>query len=188
MNLSKRSKKDDYLISLTQNQIDLITNGIEDGNTVLQDHIESLLKEHIIESKGKYRNSIDRISYTDLYQLQFEYKRISKDKELKNKININTVADYYLNLAKEYNRIAIKRKISRAELWNLVKKNILLKNFNNTKLRIYKYITRGEIIPSPKFVINEIEIFNDLPCYLSIIYLDEIINPDLKISYTRLVE
>ena len=77
-----------------------------------------------------------------------------------------------IELVKQFNKIAKKRKISRNNLCNIIKQNIIFKNLNKSQLRLYKYIFRGEIIPSPKFVHNSFKEHDDLPSYLALVYLD----------------
>ena len=89
-------------------------------------------------------------------------------------------------MAKQYNSIALKRKITRNELWNIIKKNNILKDQNISMQRLYKYIFRGEIIPSAKFVEKSLTTNDDLISYLSIIYLDEIIEPELEEAYKKI--
>ena len=59
-----------------------------------------------------------------------------------------------------------------------------MRDLNQTKLRIYKYIFRGEIIPSTNFVKKLLHNYDNLPCYLSIMYLDEEVSKELKNAYS----
>ena len=68
----------------------------------------------------------------------------------------------------------------------MIRKNIILKNYNKTDRRLYKSIFRGEIIPSPRFVYKTLQKNDDLPTYLSIIYLDEEITPELQEAYRKI--
>ena len=77
--------------------------------------------------------------------------------------------------------------ISRNKLWSIIKKDIIFKDYNKTILRFYKYIFRGEIIPTPKFVNNILTRNDDLPTYLGIIYLDKTISPKCKEAYEILI-
>ena len=123
-----------------------------------------------------------------LYSNQINYLLNSGNEANERNINKYVVANYYSELAKKFNKIALERRISRNELWKIVKKNILLKEYNNSNLRIYKYIFRGEIIPSPQFVKNTLKKNDDLPSYLSIVYLDETITSEFKEAYENIIE
>ena len=130
----------------------------------------------------------DVIVEKELYSTQINFLLNSDDETNERNINKYVVANYYFELAKKFNKIAIERKISRNKLWMLVKKNILIKEYNKTKLRIYKNIFRGQIIPSPKFIKKTFKKNGDLPSYLSIIYLDEVITPEFKEAYENIIE
>ncbi|MBW3041847.1 hypothetical protein [Prochlorococcus marinus] len=123
----------------------------------------------------------------DLQKTQVEYLLNTTSNITEKNIDKYKVANYYYFIAKLFNQIAEKRNINRNQLWQIVKNNILFKTFNKTTIRIYKYIFRGELIPSPEFVKNLLEKYDDLPTYLAIVYLDEEITPELNKSYELLL-
>ena len=130
----------------------------------------------------------DVVVEKNLYSTQINYLLNNGDEANERNINKYVVANYYFELAKKFNKIALERRISRNELWKIVKKNILIKEYNKTNLRIYKNIFRGQIIPSPQFVKSTLNKDDDLPSYLSIIYLDEEITPKFKEAYENIIE
>ena len=135
-----------------------------------------------------FLNEKDSITEEFLYEKQIKYILETKSTGIKKNINKYTVSNYYYQLAKRFNEIALERNISRNELWQIVKNNILIKNMQKTELRVYKYIFRGEIIPSPMYVYNALNKYDDLPSYLSIVYLDSIITPELKEAYNHITK
>tara|TARA_Y100000766_G_C18757386_1_gene531617 strand:- start:143 stop:670 length:528 start_codon:yes stop_codon:yes gene_type:complete len=152
----------------------------------IKHHLEKIISSEILKQKGILNNKKDVLIEKTLYNTQVNYLLDCSDDTHYKAINKYNIANYYFLLAKQYNRIALNRKISRNKLWNIIKKNIIIKDYNNTQQRLYKYIFRGEIIPSIKFVENSLNTNDDLISYLSIIYLDEIITPELGEAYQKL--
>ena len=145
-----------------------------------------MIFNHLLIENGIMNGKEDYLLDKDLNDTLIEYIFNTSSNCYGEAINKYNVSNYYTELAKQFNNIAIKRAISRNNLWRLILKNIIFKNLNNTELRIYKYIFRGEIIPSPKYVYKTINKNEDLPSYLSIIYLDELISPKLEIAYEKI--
>ena len=171
---------------LTDDQKKLLTNENIDGKTNIQHHFEKIISNKILIEKGILDDKKDILVEKDLYNTQVNYLLNSRNESKERTINKYNVANYYFELAKLFNRIALERKISRNKLWHIIKKNIIVRDFNNTKLRFYKYIFRGELIPSPKYIEKTLTDNDDLPCYLSIIYLDESITPELDEAYANI--
>ena len=164
----------------------LLANERINGKKNIKHHLEKLICSEILIQKGILNNNKDYLIEKDLYNTQVNYLLDCRDDTHDKAINKYNIANYYFILAKEYNRIALNRKISRNKLWNIIKKNIIIRDYNITKQRIFKYIFRGEIIPSLKFVEHSLNTNNDLISYLSIIYLDETITPELGEAYQKL--
>ena len=173
---------------LTRYQKELLNNERIIGKTNIKNYLEKIIRNNILIEMGMIDKKKDVIVEKDLYSTQINFLLNSDDEANERNINKYVVATYYFELAKNFNKIALERKISRNKLWKIVKKNILIKEYNKTKLRIYKNIFRGQIIPSPQFVKNILKNNNDLPSFLSIIYLDEQIKPELKESYEKIIE
>ena len=171
------------LYRLTMDQKNLLLCESKNNKNKIKDYIEKIIFNHIVVEKGKYKNKTDILIKNDLYRNQVDYILSSDSRKSNDKINKYSIANYYYLLAKRFNDIAFSKRITRNELWKLVKINCIFKDQNETNLRIYKYIFRGEVIPSIKFVKKQIDKYDDLPCYMSIIYLDEVIVPELKESY-----
>ncbi len=150
--------------------------------------MKEVLRKHILIEKGSLLNEYDYLSKSDILVKQFHYILDTPDNSGNNRINKYNIANYYYYLACTFNEIAIKRKISRNQLWQLVKRNEFFKKIDKTSLRTYKYIFRGEVIPSPKFVKNSLLKYEELPTYIGIIYLDECIIPELKNAYNLLTQ
>ena len=172
---------------LTQNQKILLTDILTNKSNSYQQYIERIIFNHLLIEKGIVKEQKDNLIEKNLNEAFIQYILNTKSDNYDDNINKYSVGNYYIELAKQYNRIAIKRKISRNELWTIIKKNIIFKNSSKTKLRIYKYFLRGEIIPSPRYVYKILQKHEDLPSYLSIIYLDEEITPELKVAYKRII-
>ena len=158
------------------------------GRINIKDYIEKIIRNNVLIERGAIDKKQDVVIEKDLYSSQVNYLLNNAREENNKAISKYNVANYYFQLAKQFNRIAIERSISRNNLWNITKKNMIIKDQNITTQRLYKYIFRGEIIPSPEFVENSLNNNDDLISYLSIIYLDEIIKPELEESYRKLKE
>mgnify|MGYP001254566771 CR=1 FL=1 len=170
---------------LTQEQKKLLRLKPINGNNNTK-YIEKILFKHLLIENGIVDKKEDYLLEKDLNNTLIEYLLNNSSYSYGEAINKYNVSNYYTELAKQFNNIAIKRAISRNNLWEIIKKNIIFKNSNKTELRIYKYIFRGEIIPSPKYVYKTLNENEDLPSYLSIIYLDELISPELEIAYEKI--
>ena len=151
-----------------------------------QRHIERIIFKHLLIEKGIVNEQKDYLLEKNLNRTFIEYILNTNSENYNLHIDKYNLGYYYTELARNFNRIALKRSISRNELWKVVKQNILFKKYNRTELRIYKYILRGEIIPSPKFVYNKLKDNDDLPSYLCLVYLDEQISPELKEIYEKI--
>ncbi len=171
---------------LTRNQKELLKLKLTNENNSFKKYIKAIILSHIIIEKGIGNGKKDYLLEKDLINLLIEYLLNTNSDNDGEEINKYNVGKYYALLAKQFNKIAIKRKISRNNLWNRVKKNILFESGNKTELRLYKYIFRGEIIPSPQYVYKSLKEKEDLPSYISLIYLDEEISPELKEAYYKL--
>ena len=171
---------------LTSNQKHLLKGKIFSKKYNYTEYIKMIFKSHVIEAKGKYKDYKDCIVERDLYKKQIEYILKTTDEIDEDCINKFNIANYYFNLAKTFNNVANDRKLKRNELWEIVKKNIICTSFNKTELRIHKYMLRGDIIPSPKYVNKMLNNYDELPTYLSITYLDEIVPGELTYAYERL--
>ena len=147
--------------------------------------MEKIILKHLLIENGAVDGKEDYLLEKDIYNTVIEYTLNTSSDSYGEGINKYNVAFYYTELAKQFNLIAVKRKISRNNLWKMIKENIIFKNSNKTKLRIYKYIFRGEIIPSPRYVYKTLQNNDDLPTYLSIVYLDEGITPELNMAYKK---
>ena len=176
--------KESYI--LTQSQKKLLRFKLDKENNNLNEYIEEIIFKHLLIENGIADRKEDYLLEKDLNKTLIEYLLNNSSDSYGKTINKYTVSNYYSELAKQFNSIAIKKLISRNKLWRIIKKNIIFKNSNKTELRIYKYIFRGEIIPSPKYVYKIMNENEDLPSYLSIIYLDESISPQLKIAYEEI--
>ena len=151
----------------------------------LKEYIEKIIFNHLLIESGTFNRKEDYLLEKDINNTCIEYILNTSSDSYAEAINKFNVSYYYVELAKQFNKIAIKREISRNELWKIIKKNIIFRNSNNTELRIYKYIFRGEIIPSPRYVYKTLQKNDDLPTYLSIVYLDEAITPELNMAYKK---
>ena len=171
---------------MTHNQKKLLRLKLNKENNDLNEYIEKIIFNHLLIENGIVDRKEDYLLEKDLNNTLIEYILKNSSDNYGESINKYNVSNYYTELAKQFNNIAIKRAISRNNLWEIIKKNIIFKNSNKTELRIYKYIFRGEIIPSPKYVYKTINKNDDLPSYLSIIYLDELISPQLEIAYEKI--
>ncbi len=171
---------------MTRYQKYLLNNEQIYGKENLKNHLEKIIRNKILIEIGFIDKKKDVLIEESLNYTQINYLLNSRDESHKKNINKYNVANYYFQLAKEFNRIALARNISRNELWKIINKNIIIKEYNNTKQRFYKFIFRGEIIPSTKFVENTLINNEDLPSYLSIIYLDEKVTAELEEAYQKL--
>ena len=173
---------------LTYEHNELLKNERIYGKTNIKQHLEKIIRNEILIEKGFIGNKKDILKEKDLHKIQVKYLLDCRNESDKKKINKYNVANYYFNLAETFNRIAIHRKISRNELWKMIKKNTIIKDYNKTQKRIYKYIFRGELIPSPKTVERNLKDKDDLTSYLCIIYLNDNISYKLKEAYSLLIE
>ena len=171
---------------LTQKQKILLRLKLIEGNNNLKEYIEKIMFNHLLIEKGSVNEQQDYLIEKNLNNTFIEYILSTNSESYDSEINKYKVGNYYTQLARHFNRIAVQRKISRNNLWKMVKENIIFKHSNKTELRLYKYIFRGEIIPSPRYVLKILQRNEDLPTYLSIIYLDEEITPELKEAYENL--
>mgnify|MGYP001196377998 CR=1 FL=1 len=179
-------KSTGFKYRLNDDQKKLLVNEKINGKTNIKHHLEKIIYSEILIEKGILNDKKDVLTEKDLYNNQVKYLLDNRDDTQDKAINKYNIANFYFLLAKQYNSIALKRKISRNELWNIIKKNIILKNHNMSTQRLYKYIFLGEIIPSAKFVEKSLTTNDDLISYLSIIYLDEIIEPELEEAYKKI--
>ena len=171
---------------MTHNQKKLLKSKLNKENSNHNEYIEEIIFNHLLIENGTIDKKEDYLLEKDLNYTHIEYTLNTSSDSYGEAIDKYNVSNYYTELARHFNRIAIKREITRNELWKSITKNIIFKNSNKTELRLYKYIFRGEIIPSPRYVYKTIKIREDLPSYLSIIYLDESISPELEIAYNRI--
>ena len=171
---------------LTQNQKNLLKIKLTNESNSYQKYIEKIIFNHLLIEKGFVNEQKDDLVNKILNNTFTEYILKTKSESYDDNINKYSVGNYYMELAKRFNTIARKREITRNKLWKITKENIIFKNFNNTNLRLYKFIFRGEIIPSPRYVFKTFEKHEELPTYLSIIYLDEEITPELKKAYENI--
>ena len=170
---------------LTHNQKKLLRLKLDKDNGNLNEFIEKIVFNHLLIESGTFNRKEDYLLEKDINNTCIQYILNTNSDSYAEAINKFYVSNYYVELAKQFNKIAIKRKIYRNDLWKIIKKNIIFKNSNNTELRIYKYIFRGEIIPSPRYVYQTLQRSDDLPTYLSIVYLDEAITPELNMAYKK---
>ena len=154
---------------------------------VIKNHLEKTIRNKILIEKGILDNKKDILIEKDLIKTQVNYILSTKSKVYNKTICKYNLANYYYLLARRFNSIALQRKVSRNTLWLNVKENILFKSFSKTELRCYNLFLRGEIIPCPRLVVNVINKYEELPTYMSIIYLDEHISPELNDAYKKLV-
>ena len=152
----------------------------------LKEYIEKIIFNHLLIENGNLDGKKDYLLEKDINNTYIEYILNTSLHSYGDSLNKYNVAYYYAEIAKMFNKIAIKRKISRNELWKIIRENIIFKNCNKTEHRIYKNIFRGEIIPSPGYVYKTLQNNEDLPTYLSIIYLDEVITPELEEAYRKI--
>ena len=171
---------------LNDAQKKLLRNEKITGKTNIKNHFEKIICSQILIEKGILNHKKDILIEKNLYNTQVNYLLDNRDDRIDKVINKYDIAHYYFLLAKQYNWIALKRKISRNALWNLVRQNIIIKGQKKSYQRLYKYIFRGEIIPSSKFLVKTLANNDDLPSYLSIIYLDEAIIPELEQAYKKI--
>ncbi|ABM75438.1 Hypothetical protein NATL1_08801 [Prochlorococcus marinus str. NATL1A] len=169
----------------THNQKKLLRLKLNKNNENLNEYMKKIIFNHLLIENGTVERKEDYLLDKDINNTFIEYI-LNTSSERFGELDKYNVSYYYTELAKRFNRIALKRKISRNNLWNMIKENIIFKKSNKTELRIYKYIFRGELIPSPRYVQKRLERDEDLPTYLSIIYLDEAITPKLDIAYKKL--
>tara|TARA_B100001250_G_scaffold408914_1_gene432201 strand:+ start:421 stop:984 length:564 start_codon:yes stop_codon:yes gene_type:complete len=160
---------------------ELIHKGID-----AKEYLIETLQNHILIEKGAYRNKQDYILEKNLYKKQIEYLLTNNSNKKISTISKYDVANYYFQLAKQFNKIAQNRDMSRNDLWKITKNNCILKGASKTYLRIYKYIFRGELIPSPNYVAKTLQKNSDLPSYLSIVYLGEMIDPNLNYAHEKI--
>ena len=151
-----------------------------------QKYIERIMLKHLLIEKGIVNEQKDNLTDKGLNETFVEYILSTNSESYDVNIDKYNVGNYYMELAKQYNKIAVKKKISRNDLWKMIRKNIILKNTSKTEHRLYKYIFRGEIIPSPRYVYKTLQKNDELPTYLSIIYLDEEITPELEKAYRKI--
>ena len=171
---------------MTHDQKKLLRLKLNKENNNINEYISRIIFKHLLIENGTVYKKEDYLLEKELNNTLIEYILSTNSNNYGEAINKYNVSYYYTELARQFNRIAIKRKLTRNELWDIIKKNIIFKNSNKTELRLYKYIFRGEIIPSPRYVHKTLEKNDDLPTYLSIIYLDEEIKPELKEAYENL--
>ena len=155
-------------------------------NINLKEYIEEIIFNHLLIENGTLDGKNDYLIEEDINNTFIEYILNTSSVSYGEALNKYNVSYYYVELAKRFNKIAIKRKINRNELWKVIRENILFRNSNKTDHRLYKYIFRGEIIPSPRYVYKTLQKNEDLPTYLSIIYLDEEITPELENAYRKI--
>ena len=155
-------------------------------NINLKEYIEEIIFNHLLIENGTLDGKNDYLIEEDINKTFIEYILNTSSVSYGEALNKYNVSYYYVELAKRFNKIAIKRKINRNELWKVIRENILFRNSNKTDHRLYKYIFRGEIIPSPRYVYKTLQKNEDLPTYLSIIYLDEEITPELENAYRKI--
>ena len=151
-----------------------------------QKYIERIMYKHLLIEKGIVNEQKDNLTAKNLNETFVHYILSTNSGSYDENINKYSVGNYYMELSKQYNKIAIKKNISRNDLWKMIRKNIILKNTSKTEHRLYKYIFRGEIIPSPRYVYKTLQKNDDLTTYLSIFYLDEAITPELNMAYKKL--
>tara|TARA_Y100000766_G_C18743840_1_gene525005 strand:- start:330 stop:899 length:570 start_codon:yes stop_codon:yes gene_type:complete len=186
MNVNKAGSYEKY--KLTNKQIKLLKNELRYDKAEIESFVEKVLSKHILFEKGKFKDMNDYIIEEDLQKIHIEYI-LNKNNSFKYKnIDKYNISNYYYNLAQEFNDIASKRKLNRKELWNNIKENLKLEKFNKSELRLYKYIFRGEVVSSPKYVYNSFQRFGDLRCYRTIIKIVETQNKKLTNSYKKLYE
>ncbi len=171
---------------LTEYQKNLLRLKVDNENNNLKKYIEQIIFNHLLVEKGFVNRKEDYLLESDINKTLIEYTLNTSSDSYGETLNKYNVSNYYAQLAKQFNRIAIKRKIYRNKLWKIIKNNIIFKNSNKTELRLYKHIFRGEIIPSPRYVYRIMNENDDLPSYLSLIYLDEKISPELEIAYDKI--
>ena len=152
----------------------------------LKEYIEEIIFNHLLIENGNVNEQQDHLIEKNLNNTFIEYILSTNSESKDSKINKYHVGNYYTELARQFNRIAVQRKISRNNLWKMIKENIIFKNSNKTELRLYKYIFRGEIIPSPRYVYKTLLKHEYLPSYISIAYLGEVIEPELKSAYEKI--
>lgn len=181
-------KKKSHAYKLTNYQKKLIDRDQINKNNSLTDYINRIIYNHILIEKGYINDRNDDLLEKDLYNNQINYILNSKLEEIEKNENIYkyNIANYYYQLAKQFNKIAKERKITRNELWKIVRNSIQFKDSNQTELRIYKLIFRGELIPSPKYVFKKLHGNDELPSYKSIIFLNRTISSELKKAYESL--
>ena len=171
---------------LTHKQKSLIKIKLTNESNSYQKYIEKIIFNHLLIEKGIVNDEKDYLKEKELDKTFISYILNTNSDTYGNEINKYSVGNYYMELAKQFNSIALKRKISRNELWKIINKNIIFKNYNKTEHRLYKYIFRGELIPSPRYVHKIFQKNEDLPTYLSIIYLDEQIKAELREAYEKI--
>ena len=81
------------------------------------------MRNKILIEKGIINNKKDIILEKDLHYTQINYILNNIDDGNLKTINKYDVANYYFQLAKQFNSIALERKLSRYELWNIIKKS-----------------------------------------------------------------
>ena len=114
-------------------------------------------------------------------------EKINSQTRENNEIIKYIISKYYYELAKLFEEIANKRKISKSNLWEQVKRNMILRGLTNVEQRTYKNIFSGRTIPIGKHIGEILLKYDDLPSYLSIIYLDENISPEMEKAYSNLM-
>ena len=162
---------------LTLYQRELLKTEQIHGRLNIKNHLENVMNKHILIETGLVNGQKDYLVEEDLNYNLIEYILNTSSVSYGKAINKYNVSNYYAQLSRYFSEIAKARKISRNNLWHIIKGNIIIKNYNTTYQRLYKNIFRGEIIPSPKFVYNLLQENDDLPSYLSLVYLDEVIVP-----------
>ena len=176
--------QESYMLTHTQKK--LLRLKLDKENENLKEYIEKIIFNHLLIENGILNEQKDYLIEKDLNNTLIKYILNTNSNSYGEAINKYNVSNYYTELAKHFNSIAIKSKISRNKLWEMIKKNIIFKNSNKTELRLYKYIFRGEIIPSARYVYKTLNKNEDLPSYLSIVYLDQSISPELEIAYEKI--
>ena len=153
----------------------LITYRLRDSTKILLSRRLRYLKNRSKYYLREFTNSIDLT------------EKINSQTRENNEISKYIISKYYYELAKLFEEIANKRKISKSELWEHVKGNIILRGLTNVEQRTYKNIFIGRNIPMGKDIGKILLKYDDLPSYLSIIYLDENISPEMEKAYSNLM-
>ena len=172
---------------MTKAQIELIRGELINTPKDLANYLEKILINHVLTEKSEFRNKSDYLSDKDLQKQQVEYILYKNYETEENGKYKYFIFNYYQNLAKHFNTIAIERSISRNSLWHLLKENKLFRTYNKTKLRIYKHIYRGELIPSISNIRNSI-LNSELISFTGIRNLSKEIDIELNNSHEIIIK